>query len=187
MLRPGLPFDLFPVADAGIFPWAFGQGERFGCGQRCRAELLDDVCRHTPSHDSFPGGLQFFVRIHKQGANQRGDDLASLAGKTVSGKRIDALGSLTCSNSKVFGMLRPLDNVSAGKTRVAALNIDCAKGAGALTVKIKPGNITLSLADKGTHGDLHAHDGIYSANWSATPGSYTLTFSNGKSDTVNVS
>jgi thermitase len=116
-----------------------------------------------------------------------GNDIASLAGRTVSGKRIDALGSLTCSNSKVFGMLRPLDSAKAGKTTVAALNVDCAQGAGALTVKVKPGNITLSLADKGKHGDLRAHDGIYSANWNATPGSYTLTFSNGKSYTVNVS
>ena len=56
-----------------------------------------------------------------------GDDVASLAGKTVSGKRIDAYGSLTCSGSKVFGMLRPLDDVSAGKLTVAALNIDCAQ------------------------------------------------------------
>jgi len=84
-------------------------------------------------------------------------------------------------------LLRPLDNVSAGKLKVAALNIDCAKGAGAMTVKIKPGNLTLSLADKGKRGDLHAHDGIYSATWNATQGSYTLTFSNGKSYTVNVS
>jgi subtilisin family serine protease len=116
-----------------------------------------------------------------------GDDIAPLAGKTVSGKRIDALGSLDCSNEKVFGLLRPLDSVSAGKTTVAALNINCAKGAGALTVKIKPGNVTLSLADKGKRGDLRAHDGIYSATWNAAPGAYTLTFSNGKSYTVNVS
>jgi thermitase len=115
-----------------------------------------------------------------------GDDLASLAGKTVSGKRIDALGSLQCSNSKVFGMLRPLNSVPAGKTPIAALNINCAKGAGSLTVKIKPGNLTLTLADKGKRGDQQAHDGIYSANWTPTPGSYTLTFSNGKVYTVTV-
>jgi subtilisin family serine protease len=115
-----------------------------------------------------------------------GDNIGSLAGKTVSGKRIDAYGSLTCSGSKVFGMLRPLDTVSAGRVKVAALNIDCAKGAGPLTVKIKPGNVTLRLGDKGKRGDLHTHDGIYTARWDATAGSYTLTFSNGKSYTVNV-
>jgi len=76
--------------------------------------------------------------------------------------------------------------VPAGKTPIAALNINCAKGAGGLTVKIKPGNLTLTLADKGKRGDLQAHDGIYSANWTPTPGSYTLTFSNGKAYTVTV-
>ena len=116
-----------------------------------------------------------------------GDDVSSLAGKTVSGKRINADGSLTCSGSKVFGLLRPLENESAGKLTVAALNIDCAAPAAAVTVTIKPGNVTLKLADKGKKGDLQAADGIYSAFWNATPGSYTLTFSNGKKYSVNVS
>ena len=115
-----------------------------------------------------------------------GDDVASLAGKTVSGKRIDAYGSLTCSGSKVFGLLRPLENEPAGKLTVAALNIDCAAPAGAVSVKIKPGNVTLTLVDKGKKGDLQAADGIYSAFWNATPGSYTLTFSNGEKYSVHV-
>ncbi len=62
-----------------------------------------------------------------------GDDVVSLDGKTVSGKRIDAYGSLRCSGSTVSGMLRPLDTVPTGKQTIAVLNIDCAKAAGKLT------------------------------------------------------
>jgi subtilisin family serine protease len=115
-----------------------------------------------------------------------GDDVSSLGAKTVSGKRIDAANALACSGSTVFGMLRPLENESAGKLTIAALNIDCAAPAGGVSVKIKPGNVNLTLADKGKKADLQSGDGIYSVFWNASPGNYTLTFSNGKSYTVKV-
>jgi subtilisin family serine protease len=117
-----------------------------------------------------------------------GDDIAALAGKTVSGKRIDAEGSLACSNSPVFGLLRPLEDVSTNRQTVAALNINCANGAGPLGVTIKPGNLTLTVKDNGKNADLKKGDGIYSAFWKpAGTGTYTLKFSNGTSYTVTVS
>jgi subtilisin family serine protease len=116
-----------------------------------------------------------------------GDPIATLDGKSVTGKRLNANGSMTCTNKKVFGLLRPLDNVTRSKQTVAALNIKCAAGAGTLTVTIKPGNIKLKLKDGGLKGDLQANDGIYSASWKpAAKGTFTLTFSNGKSYTVVV-
>jgi subtilisin family serine protease len=115
-----------------------------------------------------------------------GDDVSSLTTRTVSGKRINAANALACSGSKVFGMLRPLDSESAGKLTIAALNINCDAPAGGVTVKIKPGNVNLTLADQGRKGDLRSGDGIYSVFWNATPGNYTLTFSTGKSYTVKV-
>jgi thermitase len=115
-----------------------------------------------------------------------GDDVTSLAGKTVSGKRINAGTALSCSGNTVSGLLRPLDDASAGKLTVAALNIDCDAPAGGVTVKIKPGGITLKLLDTGVKGDLQAGDGIYSAFWTATPGNYTLTMG-GKAYSVSVS
>jgi subtilisin family serine protease len=116
-----------------------------------------------------------------------GDSISSLATKTVSGKRINAGDALSCSSSKVFGMLRPLQNESAGKLTIAALNINCDAPAGGLTVKIKPGNVNLTLADNGRKADLQAGDGIYSVYWNASPGNYTLTFSTGKVYSVSVS
>jgi subtilisin family serine protease len=118
-----------------------------------------------------------------------GDDITSLAGKTVSGKRIDANGSLRCQGSKVFGLLRPLETVSLadGTQTIAALNINCAKGAGGLSVTIKPGGVQLTLADDGAGVDLKKKDGIYSVAWDpAGSGTYTLKFSNGTSYTVVV-
>jgi subtilisin family serine protease len=116
-----------------------------------------------------------------------GDSISSLATKTVSGKRINAGDALSCSSSKVFGMLRPLQHESAGKLTIAALNINCDAPSGGVTVKIKPGAVNLTLVDSGRKGDLQAGDGIYSVHWIASPGTYTLTFSTGKAYSVSVS
>jgi thermitase len=116
-----------------------------------------------------------------------GDNIASLAGATVSGKRIDAKGSLTCSSSTVTGLLRPLENESAGKLTIAALNIDCDHAAGGMSVKITPGHVKLKLSDNGMGADLRSQDGIYSRFWHATPGTYQLKLSNGSTYKVTVS
>jgi subtilisin family serine protease len=116
-----------------------------------------------------------------------GDDVASLLGNTLSGKRINAFGSIQCTSAPVFGLLRPLDTVTLKKQTVAALNVDCADGAGALTVTIKPGGIQLKLKDNGVKPDQAANDGIYSASWTpAAKGTYTLKFADGSSYTVVV-
>jgi hypothetical protein len=112
-----------------------------------------------------------------------GNDFASLGGKTVSGKSIDANGSLTCSDSHVFGLLQPLETVSPGQQRIAALSIDCAnpeEGSGwvkGLKVVITPGDQTLRLKDDGKHSDYVKGDGIFSVFWTPpADGTYTLTF-----------
>jgi hypothetical protein len=117
-----------------------------------------------------------------------GDPIAALKGKTVSGRRINANGSMTCSGQKVFGMLSPVANTGAMKQAVEALNINCAKPAGAVSVTIKPGGTTLSLTDNGKGADIVAGDGIYTASWKPACGSgpFTFTFSNGKAYPVNV-
>ena len=124
-----------------------------------------------------------------------GNDFASLAGKTVAGKSIDANGSLTCVNAKTFGLLQPLENVAPGLLTIAALSINCA-GADRSTrplkgieVTIQPGDLHLKLRDHGKGADLERGDGIFSAFW--TPphnGAYTLSFHRyGKTYTVTVS
>ncbi len=117
-----------------------------------------------------------------------GDSVASLAGKTVTGDRLDAYGSMTCANKQLFAMVRPLDTIRLKRVRIAVLHIDCADPAGGTYVKITPGNhIKLKLKDDGTQGDLAADDGIYSQWWTPKKtGTYTLTFGNGEQYAVVV-
>jgi subtilisin family serine protease len=117
-----------------------------------------------------------------------GDSIDSLKGKTVSGRRINAAGSMNCKGEKVFGMVSPVANTGSMKQSVEALNINCAKPAGDVKVTIKPGNDKLTLTDDGKGLDLVKGDGLYTADW--TPkcgaGKFTFTFSNGKKYDVNV-
>jgi subtilisin family serine protease len=117
-----------------------------------------------------------------------GDPVTSLKGMTVSGRRINANGSMTCSGEKVFGMLSPVANTGSMNQAVEALNINCAKPAGPVSVTIKPGGDMLSLTDDGKGADRVAADGIYAAYWKPACGSgqFTFTFSNGKAYPVNV-
>jgi subtilisin family serine protease len=118
-----------------------------------------------------------------------GDPVASMDGKTVSGRRINVEGSENCTNTKVFGMLSPYANTGAMTQLVTALNIKCGNpAAGPVSVTITPGNDTLTLTDDGNGGDVVAGDGIFSASWKATcgAGALTFTFNNGKSYGVNV-
>lgn len=120
-----------------------------------------------------------------------GDSIPALASNTISGKRLNAFGSMTCSNSTVSRRLQPtLDTIvgSAGMPiLLAALNINCAQPVGPVTVTVTPGNQTFTLVDNGTGQDQAAQDGIYTGQW--TPpgvGNYNLTFSTGESVQVTV-
>jgi subtilisin family serine protease len=117
-----------------------------------------------------------------------GDTIPSLA-QTISGKRLDAYGSMTCSNSNVARMVQPtletITGTSGTPILLAAININCAQPAGPVTVTVSPGSQTITLLDDGIAPDQAAQDGIYSGQW--TPpgfGNYLLTFSTG--DTVQV-
>jgi subtilisin family serine protease len=115
-----------------------------------------------------------------------GDPKASLAGKTISGMRINANGSATCTNRPFFGVLRPLETQAGQPIPIAALNVDCAARVTtpALSVTITPGGTKLTLKDNGLGADVAAKDGIFSASWAPSPcapGTYTFAFSNGTS------
>ncbi len=113
-----------------------------------------------------------------------GDTIPALA-ETITGKRLDAYGSMTCSNTTISKVLQPTLNsipASAGQPLLlAALNINCGQPAGAVQVTVSPGGQTISLLDNGVAPDQASGDGIYSGQW--TPpglGNYTLTFSDGE-------
>jgi hypothetical protein len=78
-----------------------------------------------------------------------GDPNPATFGLTISGRRINAQGSLTCSGTKVFAALRPLERTHTRPQGIAALNIRCGDPAGPQSVTITPGGETITLADDG--------------------------------------
>jgi len=104
---------------------------------------------------------------------------------TISGRRLNVYGALTCSNSSITRRVQPqkageqiINYHRVGEPlTLAVMNIQCANPGGAVSVSISPGNLTLILSDDGLGSDRVAGDGIYSATWTPTAaGSYTLTF-----------
>jgi hypothetical protein len=119
-----------------------------------------------------------------------GDDNSALS-STITGKRLNAYGGMTCSNSTVRSRLRPIGNtITAGlgmPVNLAALHINCASPNGDVQVTADPGGQILTLVDNGVAPDQEAGDGIYSVQW--TPpglGIYTLTFPGGDVVTVQI-
>jgi subtilisin family serine protease len=120
-----------------------------------------------------------------------GDAIPSAQSTTMSQKRLDAYGALTCSSGKVGSRLLPIPEVISGSVgtpvTLAYLNVDCGQPAGGVTVSVTPGNQTLTLVDDGTGQDLAANDGIYTGQWTPSqPGNYTLSFPDGSSASVQV-
>ena len=109
---------------------------------------------------------------------------------SVTGGRLRAINSMTCSNSIVTARTRPplFETISlavGASLPLEAINIDCAAPNGDVTVDVEPGGEVVTLVDDGTGHDEVAGDGVYTGAWTATAGgSYTLTFPTG--DVVNV-
>ena len=119
-----------------------------------------------------------------------GDTIPSLQG-TISQKRLDAYGAMTCSNSALESRLEPVPNVISGAVggpiTLSVLNINCANQAGDVTVQVSPGGSTLTLVDDGSGADQAADDGVYTGQWTpSAEGSYTLSFPDGSEVDVEV-
>src|SRR6185369_4743822 len=119
-----------------------------------------------------------------------GDSVSSMA-NTITGKRINANGGMTCSNKVVQGRLQPVASTISASPGVpvylAYENINCATPNGNVSVSVSPGNLSVTLLDDETGGDQAVGDGIYSAQWTpSAAGTYTLTFPGNDKITVNV-
>ncbi|HTF23719.1 MAG TPA: FG-GAP-like repeat-containing protein [Candidatus Limnocylindria bacterium] len=119
-----------------------------------------------------------------------GDAVPALTG-TITGKRLNAYGSMTCSNSVVAKRLQPMLDTLAGSVgqpiTLAAININCAQPAGQVMVTVSPGSQQITLTDNGTGLDQAAGDGIYSGTWTPSAlGDYVLSFSTGGTVQVTV-
>jgi Subtilase family len=121
--------------------------------------------------------------------------LRNILNDTITGKRLNAYGSMTCSNSTVRRRFRPVGSGLAApvlpmgsRVGLSMLNIDCASPAGPPgSVIVQPGNLAIPLLDDGKWPDLAAGDGLYSALWTPPQaGYYTLTFPGGDTWPVNV-
>jgi subtilisin family serine protease len=112
-----------------------------------------------------------------------GDSRSSLA-QTITGKRLNLNGSMTCSGKTETGRLQPVNDVIAATPSAAVtleeLNVNCAQPAGNVQVTVSPSGQTITLVDDGTGADQAAGDGVYTSQWTPpSAGSYTLTFPGG--------
>jgi subtilisin family serine protease len=119
-----------------------------------------------------------------------GDTISSMA-NTITGKRLNANGAMTCSNAVVQSRLIPIANTISASPGVPVnlgyLNINCANPNGSVSVSVSPGGETVTLLDDGLGSDQAAGDGIYSGQWTpSAAGKYTLTFPGNDKVTVNV-
>jgi thermitase len=106
-----------------------------------------------------------------------GENIASMDGVTITGKRLSAYGALTCLDSPVFSVLKYPQVVLAGMhTTVSALSIDCASPAGPVTMTSSTGE-SVELHDDGVAPDLAAGDGIFTIAWDPTGSEHYITVS----------
>lgn len=118
-----------------------------------------------------------------------GGDTMHVLGETITSKRLNAFGAMSCTNSPVTSRLLPIPDTISGTVGtpviLSVLHINCAAPAGNVTVQVAPGSQTVTLVDDGTGADQAAADGIYTGQWTpAATGDYLLTFPDGS--TLNV-
>jgi subtilisin family serine protease len=106
-----------------------------------------------------------------------GAPLPALAGKTVSGRQIDAFGSITCLDSRVFSALRVPAPVTPGvPATLSALSVNCDAPLGPVTVALSGGEVIV-LRDDGIAPDLAAGDGVFTATFTPNRSAETFYFS----------
>jgi len=107
-----------------------------------------------------------------------GDLVSSLTGSTLTGRRINAYGSLACANSAVFSALKYPSSYSVGTpAALSALSITCASPTGPVTAIASDGTVVY-LYDDGLAQDPVAGDGIFNGTWTPASASTTsMTFS----------
>ncbi len=120
-----------------------------------------------------------------------GGDIVSSLDRTVTGRRLNLFGALTCSNSTILSRTQPLSSVVNSyigrPITLSALHINCAAPNGDVTVTVSPTGETITLLDNGLGSDIGAGDGVYAGTWTPpSAGVFTLTFPNQDVVTVNI-
>ena len=164
-----------------------------------------DILSTTPgnTYESFTGtsmaaphvtGLAALLKAQAPGRDWRAIKNLIMAGAdgdmwpydehVITRYRMNAHGSLACTNATLLSRLRPirstLHTVVGRPMELAALHIRCAVPNGDVTVTVTPGGQTVTLRDDGVGLDQEAGDGIYSGQWTpGAAGEFTLTFPDG--------
>src|SRR5256885_3851187 len=120
-----------------------------------------------------------------------GGDVVSSVNRTVTGRRLNLFGALTCSNSTILSRTQPqgsvINSYLGRPITLSALHINCAAPNGNVTVTVAPSGETITLLDNGLGSDIGAGDGLYAGTWTPpSAGVFTLTFPNQDVVTVNI-
>jgi subtilisin family serine protease len=119
-----------------------------------------------------------------------GDSVGSLQ-DTITGRRLNAAGSLGCSSAMVYSRLKPqgapISVTVKQPLTISYANVNCASPTGPVQATIAETTETFNLRDDGVAPDQTANDGIWSGNWIPTSiGRYTINVSGGDSFAVEV-
>lgn len=116
-----------------------------------------------------------------------GDKLTALTGRSITGRRINAFGSLTCVDSRVFSAIKVPAVLTPGTpATLSAVSINCAAPLGPVTVGLSGGEVFV-LHDDGVAPDAVAGDGVFTVTFTPVRSVETLQFSSpAGSETVSV-
>lgn len=111
-------------------------------------------------------------------------------GQTITGRRLSAIGSLTCVDQAVLARTQP-HSVSltplGAEVKLEVINIRCASPGGSVSVLVSPGGDVVRLADDGQGPDSMAEDGLFAGTWRPREaGLNTLLFPDGETLEVRV-
>ncbi|WP_160295188.1 putative Ig domain-containing protein [Geobacter sp. OR-1] len=94
-----------------------------------------------------------------------GDSVSAMNGKTLTGKRLNSYGSLTCNQKPLFALIKSPEAFTAGvPITISVLSINCGSPSPAFSVAASNGE-TIPFHDDGQDNDLAANDGIFTATW----------------------
>lgn len=93
-----------------------------------------------------------------------GDVVPALEGSVLGGRRLNALGSLTCNDRPLFGLLNPEYRYSPGEMHFSAISINCDAPVGPVYLDT-PTSERIELLDDGNYPDRIAGDGIFTGSW----------------------
>ncbi len=121
-----------------------------------------------------------------------GDAVSPMAGVSISQRRLNVHGAMTCSNSILSERLLPRTDVTTAAlggdpVDLAVLHVNCGDPNGNVSVAVDGSAETITLLDDGLGADQEAGDGIYSGQWvPTTTGPHSLGFPDGDRVQVHV-